>query len=135
MYKLLSIIIAIFISACSESPTNIVTVNTPPNDTTDDKIVVLTDRTGKKWDISYAFNHYQMDPSQFYYGLGPNAITPIQNPKFFNSGDQGRPTNTNNNVVIGVNYRGEQRAYPLYVLKSHEIVNDDFSGVPVAVVY
>ena len=135
MNKLLFIITIILISTCSESPKNFITSKSPPDDLSDDKIVVLTDRTGKRWDISYAFNYYDMDPSQFYYGLGPNAITPIQNPKFFNSGDQGRPTNTNNNVVIGVNYRDEQRAYPLYALKSHEIVNDDFSGVPVAVVY
>lgn len=76
-----------------------------------------------------------MDPSQFYYGLGPDAIQPIQNPKFFNADDQGRPINTNANVFIGLNFQGEQRAYPLYVLKSHEVVNDEVNGVPIAVVY
>ena len=133
MYNILFLFIVTIVVSCTETAENVI-VSTP-QDTTVDKVVVITDRTGRKWDISYAFNHYKMDPSQFYYGLGPNAITPIQNPKFFNSGDQGRPTNTNNNVVIGVNFRGEQRAYPLYVSKSHEIVNDDFSGVPVTIVY
>ncbi len=136
MYKLSFIIVSIFLAACTESPNNIVTINTPADTTgKNDRTVILTDRTGKKWDITYAYNHYNMDPSQFYYDLGPNAFIPVQNPKFFTPGDPGFPTSTNTNVVIGLNYRGEQRAYPLYILKSHEVVNDDFSGVPVAVVY
>ena len=133
MYKLL-ILAFLFAASCTEVTENGLTENPLP-DSTIEKEVILTDRTGKKWDISYAYNHYKMDPTQFYYGLGPNAIKPIQNPEFYSPGEPGMPVNSNTNVVIGVNYQGEQRAYPLYVLKSHEVVNDKFNGVPVAVVY
>jgi uncharacterized membrane protein len=127
-------VLLITVISCTEDTENGMTVHVKP-DSVIDKVVIITDRTGKKWDISYAFKRYKMDPSQFYYGLGPDAIQPIQNPKFFNADDQGRPINTNANVVIGLNFQGEQRAYPLYVLKSHEVVNDEVNGVPIAVVY
>jgi hypothetical protein len=37
--------------------------------------------------------------------------------------------------VLGVAYNGAAKAYPLLIMNWHEIVNDHFSGVPVAVTY
>lgn len=34
--------------------------------------------------------------------------------------------------VVGVSAGGESRAYPLYVLKNHQIVNDRVGGQPIA---
>ncbi len=34
--------------------------------------------------------------------------------------------------VVGVAADGESRAYPLYVLKNHQIVNDQVGGTPIA---
>jgi len=34
--------------------------------------------------------------------------------------------------VVGVSAGGVHRAYPLYVLKNHQIVNDKLGGVPIA---
>ena len=34
--------------------------------------------------------------------------------------------------VVGVSANGEHRAYPLYVLKNHQVVNDQLGGVPIA---
>ncbi len=34
--------------------------------------------------------------------------------------------------VVGVSLGGIHRAYPLYVLKNHQIVNDKLGGVPIA---
>lgn len=34
--------------------------------------------------------------------------------------------------VVGVSLGGIHRAYPLYVLKNHQIVNDTLGGVPIA---
>ncbi len=133
MYNILFLLAVIAIS-CSDISDKGITVTTVA-DSTVAKEAFITDRTGKKWDISYAYNHYNMDPEQFYYGLGPKAIQPIQNPKFFSSGEQGRPSSSDANMVIGINFQGEQRAYPLYVLKSHEVVNDVINGAPIAVVY
>ncbi len=37
--------------------------------------------------------------------------------------------------VIGVSINGKSRAYPLMILKVHEIANDTLGGVPIAVTY
>ena len=37
--------------------------------------------------------------------------------------------------VIGVSIGGEHRAYPIYMLSSHEIVNDVVGGKPIAVTW
>ncbi len=34
--------------------------------------------------------------------------------------------------VVGVTAGGETRAYPLYILKNHQIVNDRVGGMPIA---
>jgi len=34
--------------------------------------------------------------------------------------------------VVGVAAGGESRAYPLYILKNHQIVNDRVGGMPIA---
>ena len=34
--------------------------------------------------------------------------------------------------VVGVTAQGESRAYPLYILKNHQIVNDRVGGQPIA---
>ena len=34
--------------------------------------------------------------------------------------------------VVGVSVDGADRAYPLYVLKNHQVVNDQLGGVPIA---
>ena len=34
--------------------------------------------------------------------------------------------------VVGVTVNGEHRAYPLYVMKNHQVVNDRLGGVPIA---
>jgi len=37
--------------------------------------------------------------------------------------------------VAGVSINGEARAYPLWILNCHEVVNDELGGVPIAVTY
>ena len=34
--------------------------------------------------------------------------------------------------VVGASVNGEHRAYPLYILKNHQVVNDLVGGVPIA---
>ena len=38
-------------------------------------------------------------------------------------------------LVIGVVINNDARAYPIKILNWHEVVNDDFNGMPVAVTY
>ena len=42
---------------------------------------------------------------------------------------------SDSDTVIGIYINGEARAYPLFILVWHEIVNDTVGGVPVAVTY
>ena len=68
-------------------------------------------------------------------GGGPpkDGIPSIDNPKFAPvSESQFVPDTT---FVIGLDINGEKRAYPLFIMVWHEIVNDSVGGVPVAVTY
>ncbi len=68
-------------------------------------------------------------------GGGPpkDGIPSIDNPKFAPvSESQFVPDTT---FVIGLDINGEKRAYPLFIMVWHEIVNDRVGGVPVAITY
>jgi hypothetical protein len=56
--------------------------------------------------------------------LQPNFLEPAK-ADFLKSDDQ----------VIGVEIGGRARAYPIKILNWHEVVNDDISGLPVAVTF
>ena len=74
-----------------------------------------------------------MKPDKFQYGLGPNAIPPINNPKFLSPGDKDYPSDNATFLVLGITIEGESRTYPMSVLGQHEVVNDWFGNTPVAV--
>ena len=89
--------------------------------------VLIQDRTGKLWDITYAVNELQMSADQFNYGLGPDAILPIIDPQFSLPGDEDYPLDDALFLVLGVTVAGEHRAYRIAQLSSHEVV-DDIAG-------
>jgi hypothetical protein len=68
-------------------------------------------------------------------GGGPpkDGIPSIDNPKFAEVQDSQFVKDSD--VVIGLDIDGDARAYPLFILVWHEIVNDNVGGVPVAVTY
>ena len=66
-------------------------------------------------------------------GPPKDGIPSIDDPQFVNSLDA--EFVSDDDLVIGVNINGEQKAYPLFILVWHEIVNDDIGGTPVAVTY
>jgi hypothetical protein len=67
-------------------------------------------------------------------GPPPDGIPSIDSPKFV-SVIEGNKFLKDNDKVVGINLAGDIRAYPLQILVWHEIVNDNVSGVPVAVTY
>ena len=97
--------------------------------------VYITDRTGKKWDVTHAIEQYGFDTKNFQYGLGPFAITPINNPEMISSGESGYPGDNSTEAIIGLNIDGDARAYPIRILSRREVVNDRVGGKDVAVVY
>ena len=62
-----------------------------------------------------------------------DGIPSIDKPKFIqaNEADYLKPDDR----VIGVNYKGVARAYPIRILNWHEIVNDEIEGKAVAVTF
>ena len=66
-------------------------------------------------------------------GPPKDGIPSIDYPKFANV--QESQFIRDSDVVIGLEINGDARAYPLFILVWHEIVNDNVGGVPVAVTY
>ncbi len=95
----------------------------------------IIDRTGERWDITHAAEKYGFRAENFQYGLGKNAIPSIDYPDMFQPGEPGYPLANDNFIIIAARIRSDTRAYPIFVMKSHEIVNESFSGQLVAVAY
>lgn len=66
-------------------------------------------------------------------GIGRDVIPPIDKPKFKTIDEITHVKDTE--PVVGVEINGDARAYPLQMMTWHEIVNDQFGDVPVAVTY
>jgi hypothetical protein len=100
-----------------------------------DGTIFIKDQTGKEWDVTHAVNQYGFDPNKFDHGLGPTAISPIQNPVMIHPGQSGYPSADQGFTVLGTEINGNSRAYPLDVLIRHEIANERFTSTYVAVAY
>ncbi len=68
-------------------------------------------------------------------GGGPpkDGIPSIDNPQFTIVNESQFVADSD--IVIGLNINGETKAYPLFILVWHEIVNDIVGGIPVAITY
>ncbi|MBI4174233.1 MAG: DUF3179 domain-containing protein [Candidatus Aenigmarchaeota archaeon] len=64
--------------------------------------------------------------------LPKDAIPAIDDPKFVSASQ----ANLNGeDIVLGLFFEGQARAYPLAIMNWHEIINDRINGKPVAVTY
>ena len=66
-------------------------------------------------------------------GPPQDGIPSIDDPKFASATDAGHVSD--DDTVIGLEIAGDARAYPLYIMVWHEIVNDNVGQVPVSVTY
>ncbi len=76
----------------------------------------------------------KVDPKEILLGLPEDAIRSIDHPKFV-SGEKADKQMREDEPVIGVKVDGETKAYPLYVLSAHEIVNDVIANKPIAITW
>jgi hypothetical protein len=111
------------------------TVSPDSGDLSAGQKIYIQDRTGKLWDVTHAVDKYGFETRNFQYGLGPNAIRPINQPEMLSPGDTGYPRDNSGEGVIGLSIDGDTRAYPIRLLSYHEVVNDRVGGQDVAVVY
>lgn len=89
---------------------------------------VITDRTGRDWDVTHARDVYGMNPDYFNFGLGIGAISSVDDPIVLKEGDSGYLSSDNHIQVFSVNHNGKQRAYSVNALIQHEVFNDVYPG-------
>ena len=68
-------------------------------------------------------------------GTGRDGIPAINRPEFTTAEGWKDLNYDDDGLVIGIEVEGIRRAYPFQILDWHEIVNDEFAGLPVAVTY
>jgi hypothetical protein len=61
-----------------------------------------------------------------------DGIRPIYEPEFASAADA--PL-LDEELVMGVDLGGEAKAYPISVLRSREVVNDELAGIPILVTW
>ena len=66
--------------------------------------------------------------------LPKDAIRSIDAPRFYGVAEADEEYDPNE-IVLGVVFNGEARAYSVNMLSNHEIVNDMVAGVPIAVTW
>ena len=79
---------------------------------------------------------YGLQPARYQFGLGPNAIPPLNNVEMIGPGEFGYPTSNANFMVLGVELNGIARAYPTWTALAHnEVANEVFAGSHVAAAF
>lgn len=103
------------------------------NEGTDNDAAAGREDTGN--DAGVASNEIESEPEYTIVTLLPkDAIPSIDNPQFYGVEEADEEYDPNE-IVMGVIFNGEARAYSVNMLSSHEIVNDMVSGVPIAVTW
>ena len=78
---------------------------------------------------------YIVDPDKIVGGGPPkDGIPSIDNPKFVTL-DEADQWIEDNELVLGITYKGIKRVYPLQIMVWHEIVNDVIAGDPLLITY
>jgi hypothetical protein len=74
------------------------------------------------------------DPNEYSFSplLPFDAIRPVYDPQFASVADA--PL-VDDELIIGIAIDGEAKAYPITVLRSREMVNDELGGIPILVTW
>ncbi len=101
----------------------------------------VNERDGKRWlyggnepGQDFDITEFQLDPSQLNFGLGREAFHALVAPKFGIPGEPGVSINDRTRV-LGVAINGEAKAYPIDLLRRHEVVNDTVGKRPIFAAY
>lgn len=57
-----------------------------------------------------------------------DRIPPIYDPRFTHAGDTALD---GDELILGIEIKGEAKAYPISVMRSREMVNDELGGIPI----
>jgi hypothetical protein len=87
---------------------------------------IKTDPSGMK---------YVVDPDKIVGGGPPkDGIPSIDNPRFVSLQEADKWIE-DNELVLGIIYKGEKKVYPLQIMVWHEIVNEVIAGDPLLITY
>lgn len=75
--------------------------------------------------------HGTFDGDTMYTVLPPDVISAIMEPEFVTGREADRQMSPDE-MVLGIMVSGETKAYSLWHLDAHEIVNDSIAGIPIA---
>ena len=126
---LIGLMVIVFCAGCGDDA-----VIEPEVEEPGDRIFIV-DQTGKSWDITHAVENYGMVKANWGYGLGPQAIMPINNPEMIAPGEAGYPVDNFEDTVLGVSFDSDVRAYSILALIRNEVVNDFAGGRYISPVY
>jgi hypothetical protein len=97
----------------------------------ENKMTFLIDRAGEKWDITQAVS-IGFDPKRFQYGLGKNAIRPLDDTNLGKAALDVAPDLR----ILGIDDgKHSAQAYSVPKLARHEVANSSMGSVPIAAAY
>ncbi len=97
--------------------------------------IFIVDKTGKRWDVTYAKNEFGFEPDEFEIGSGPFSLRPILNPQMLSAEEDGYPAENATFLILGTRLNDMPRAYSIGVMSAHEVANEVFGDTHVAVAY
>ncbi len=123
---ILSLLLLASLFGCTRSTPTSQPPPTTPTTPSQGEYDIKTDSSGLK---------YIVDPDKLV-GGGPrkDGIPSIDNPKFVPL-DEADQWIEDNELVLGITYKGVKRVYPLQIMVWHEIVNEIIAGDPLLISY
>ena len=126
---ILSLLLLVSLVSCAKptpAPQPKAPTATPTPAIPQEEYEIKTDPSGVK---------YIVDPDKIVGGGPPrDGIPSIDNPKFVTL-DEADEWIEDNELVLGITYKGVKRVYPLQIMVWHEIVNEIIAGDPLLVTY
>ncbi len=126
---LLSLLLVPLISCAKSAPTPEPTTptTTPPSaPSAEQEYEIKTSPSGEK---------YIVDPEKIVGGGPPkDGIPSIDNPQFVSLAEADQWIE-DDELVLGIIYKGVKRVYPMQIMVFHEIVNDTIAGDPLLITY
>ncbi len=88
------------------------------------------DEDGQAFDVT----EFRLDPGKLNFGLGREAFHALVKPEFGHPGESGVSVHDGTRILAVV-INGEAKAYPIDLLRGHEVVNDTVGGRPIFAAY
>ncbi len=137
LLPLLSLLLVSLISCAKPAPTSEPTPPAPVSPPTPTTTPPSAQSTEQEYEIktSPSGEKYIVDPGKIVGGGPPkDGIPSIDNPKFV-SLEEADQWIGDDELVLGIIYKGVKRVYPMQIMVWHEIVNDTIAGDPLLITY